>query len=180
MKKFPSMFLVGTIVCSLAASNVNAQLLSAKSPAEAITNSATATTAAENKKAVTMFRANERALTNFRKRFKDVPAEKWHVGAETISASYVKDDVKTSVVYDHKGRWVRTENIYQSDNIPVAIIDQIMRSQYRRYKINMVQEFFEGPNKFHVIHLEDKDSFKLVVLSENELGLYKTVRKIQQ
>lgn len=171
------MFLVGTIVCSLAASNVNAQLLSAKSPADAMTTSATAATAAENKKAVKMFRANERALTNFRKNFKDVPAEKWNVGEEVISASYTKDAVKTSVIYDHKGRWIRTENVYNSDNIPKEVSDQIKRSEYRKCKINLVQEFFEGASTFMVIHLEDASSFKLVSLYDNELGLYKHIRK---
>lgn len=179
MKKLSSLFLAGTIAMSFVATNANGQLLAAASPAEAIPAVSSSMSAEAGKvgKAGTLNRANTKAFANFSKNFKGVADAKWRMESEVITAQFAKDDVKTTAVYDLKGNLLRTENLYLSGNIPGNISRMIGSSEYRRFKINQVQEFAENGSEFSVIHLEDDKCYKLVVLYEGELQPYKHINK---
>jgi hypothetical protein len=130
-----------------------------------------------NKAAAKLTKANLRAAENFNKGFKDEQNATWFTEPEVITASFAKEDVKTTVVYDRKGNWLRTMKVYHEPQMSADIKRLIKKSYYSKCNITQVQEIKEGDITFYVVHLEDAKTFKLVAICNGEVNLYKEYNK---
>ncbi len=158
--------LISGIIFSLLTTTSKAQTLS-------VSNEGTLNAASSH---AALSKANSKAQNNFRKNFADGPDVKWFTEKETISASMNRDNKHTTVVYDKKGRWLRTMSNYDESKLPKDV-RRTVKSVYYDYNITLVQEIKEGQITFYVIHLEDKTSYKQVAVYEGEITILNEFNK---
>lgn len=159
---------------SVAALSANAQLLSAKLPAtEAKADIAipTAETGTANSAAIKFSKSGIKAASNFKKNFLDGSDVKWCVEEKVITASFNRDQVRTTVVYDKHGHWLRNMRIYNEAQMSPGLKATIMRSRFRKYNITQVQEFLEDDLFFYVVHLENDRSYKQLTVYNGEINV---------
>ncbi len=112
----------------------------------------------------------------FNKDFKNDQDVKWFVEPAIISATFTRDDIKTNVLYDKKGNWLRTVKTYQENKMDPANRD-IVKSRYYDDKITQVQEIKEGEMKFYLVYLENESSFKILSIVDGEMNIYQQYKK---
>ncbi len=173
MKKI-SVFLIMGIIYSSIISPVNAQLIRGK-------NSSSSTglntgNAAYSRSSAKVSKAGLKSLKAFNKDFKNDRDVKWFFEPNIISATFTRDDIKTNVIYDAKGHWVRTEKTYQ-ENKMVRAIREIVKSKYFDDKITQVREIKEGETKCYFVYLENDKSFKIVTVVDGSMNIYEQFKK---
>ena len=182
MKKFLTVLLLGTVSFTAILSNVSAQVFTstltptstsfmAEAKSADVKKSDFTTKEAYNSAKATAkaYKANVKATKNFNKEFKGADA-KWHIEDNVTTASFYRNGIKTMVVYDKKGRWLHTMDIYQKDKLPTNIAG-LIRHNYRSYNITQVQDIKEGVIQFYVIHLENEKGYKQICVYDGQLGV---------
>lgn len=158
------------IIYSSIITDANAQLVRGKNNAALNAESAGLTTSEKmNKAALKSFKAFNRDFKNDR----DV---KWFVEPNVVSVIFTRDAIKTNVVYDKKGHWLRTMKTYQENKMDAATRD-IVKSKYYDDKITQVQEIEEGQTKCYLVYLENENSFKTVAIIDGEMNIYEQFKK---
>ncbi len=178
MKKL-QIILIAAILFTTA-SNTNAQLLSAKLPAEEKsfeTNSSVNAANAHSSASVMINKAGIRAVKNFRSQFKNREDAKWFANEETISAYFNGDGIRNVVTYTSAGNFLRHMKMYDESKMPSDIHELVKRSIFYNYAITGVQEILEGDILFYVVHLENDKSFKQVTVYDGEVNLLTDIKK---
>ena len=116
-----------------------------------------------------------KALKNFNKAFKEADAT-WSETGDGFKAQFTKDDIETKVFYDLKGRWIANVRAYQEDKLPKDIRHRI-KSIYYDYNIFYVQEVTVRDKTAYLVKLEDKNSFKTIRITDDEMDEYQTIKK---
>lgn len=128
-----------------------------------------------SKSTAMLTRANSKALHNFKSAFKGEQDAKWFVEPGVMVAKFTKDDIQTSVVYDKKGRWIHTMEIYHENKMPRDIRSLVKRSIYFDYDIILVQQIEEGDMTFYVVHLQNGKKYKEVSVVDGEINELKAL-----
>lgn len=127
---------------------------------------------AENKSTAKLNRASFRAFNDFKSAFKNEPDAKWYVETDVITAAFTKDDIRTKVVYDKKGRWLRTMRVYQENKMPEDIRSLVKRSIYYDYTITLVHQIQEGDITFYIVGLKNGKKFKQISVYDGEINVF--------
>ena len=139
----------------------------------AVTN-ATGKTSKTDLKAV---KANGKALKSFHSIYKkNMPDAQWSVLQDGILASFSKDDVNTSVVYNKKGNWLHTLTYYPPGKTPQDITS-IMDNAYPKDEVTLTVKVEEGNMLFYIVQLEGKTTFKKVTVYDGEVNLLEEYTK---
>lgn len=118
-------------------------------------------------------KANSRAAQNLKREFKDASNITWMLIKDGIIGSFTKDEVKTTVIYDTKGRWIQTLK-YISENKMPKDVTSVIRSFYPGYQISLLVEVQEQDLIFYIIEIHDTITLK-------QLGLYNgQINKIKE
>ncbi len=121
-------------------------------------------------------KANFRAATDFKKEFKDVPDATWKEEENAIVASFIRDNVKTLVVYNKSGNYIHSLSFYNESNMPKDVKEIITRN-YPNDDILMSAEIHEEGLIFHIVKLENKTGFKQVGVYNGETNLIDEIKK---
>ncbi|PWT70987.1 MAG: hypothetical protein C5B59_19070 [Bacteroidetes bacterium] len=121
---------------------------------------------------------NTRALKNFRRDYKNAVNEDWTSlvsGGSKAEGGYVcrftLNDVTERAFYDNKGNWKFTIAGYADEKL-AGEIHSIVKSTYYDYAITYVHEVdFPDGSKVYLVQVRDKDSYKIVRVSDGQLEL---------
>ena len=117
-----------------------------------------------------------KALKNFSKTFKDADNASWEETGDGFKAEFTKEDIKTNVYFDRKGRWVANVRNYQEDKLPKEIRHRV-KSVYYDYNIFYVQEITVGEKMAYLVKIEDKSSVKTIRIADGEMDEYLAFEK---
>ncbi|WP_207496980.1 hypothetical protein [Aridibaculum aurantiacum] len=173
MKKFKILAITAIVLGSISSADAQFLAKAALPTEESVSTSKTTASAARYSKASMMTtKAGQKAVKKFTSHFRDGDDVTWVQDKDVITAYFDRDNVKTTVVYTKKGRWLRDMLSYTEDKMPKHLQKSIKRSGYGNYKINLVQEIHENADVFYVLHLEDEKTVKKVIAYNGELTLY--------
>ena len=116
-----------------------------------------------------------KAVKNFARTYKDVTTETWLKTKDGFAARFVADGIRNTILYDNKGRWTGVVKNYTEEKLSTEI-RHIVKSKYYDYSIFYVDELEtveSGGVPTYIIHLEDKNSLKLVRVSDGEMELWR-------
>jgi len=122
-------------------------------------------------------KAGFKAMKDISARFTNTSDVKWFVVNNAIFATVIDDGIKNSILYDKRGHWVRTIRNYDESKMPADIRETVKRSKYFDDSITQVFEIQEGNILFYLVSLEDKKTFKQVVVYDGEVTLFKAFSK---
>ncbi len=110
---------------------------------------------------------NIKAVRNFVKTFKTTSNNKWFLAADGTSTSiFTSDGITTWVTYDSKGNRLYILRIYQENEMAEDIRDRVKREYYDA-TITLVKELQTYEWLFIYVHLQDKDTLKMVRIAAN-------------
>lgn len=121
-------------------------------------------------------KANLRATESFKREFKDCPDVTWRSIKDGILASFSKDGVKTTVVYNKKGFWIHTLSYFPAEKTP-ASVRSIVETNYPNADITSSVQVKERDMEFFVVNLEDKRTIKQVAVYNDETNLINEYNK---
>ncbi len=114
-----------------------------------------------------------RAMKDLATRFKNGSDVKWFAGDNLISATVIKDGIKSSVLYTKNGRWFRTTKSYNESSMPADIRELVKRSEYFDSNILYVWEVQERDVLYYVVHLQNENTVNEIVVYNGEITLLK-------
>lgn len=120
---------------------------------------------------------NIKAVRNFAKTFKTINNNKW-VACEDggFVSSFDVNGINTAVGYDRKGNHVYTIRSYGEDKMSFDIRDMVKR-QYYDASIALVKEVETDNGLVIYVHMQDKDSWKIVRIADGEMLLVEKLNK---
>jgi hypothetical protein len=130
----------------------------------------------ENSKENSVFAIDQKAKRDFRKAYKDIHDEKWYVLINGFAAEFMKNDIKNEIVYDKSGNWVFSILYYGESSLDTEIREIIKRT-YFDYTITRVEEIHVPEKIVYLIHMEGKDTWKNVRVSDGEMELIEDYNK---
>jgi len=118
---------------------------------------------------------NPKAVKNFTRAYKNVTTETWLKTKDGFAARFVVDGIRTTILYDNKGRWMGVVKNYTEEKLS-AEIRHIVKSKYYDFAIFYVDELQtieSGGVPTYIVHLEDKHSLKLVRVFDGEMEVWR-------
>lgn len=81
------------------------------------------------------------------------------------------------LLYSKRGHWIQTIHTYDFSKLAQDLKDRV-QDAYPRYELcSVVNEISLGIDKVYLIRIEDKKSWKILRLTEDELDVYEAYRK---
>ena len=173
MKKIFLAFTATTILAVALFNNANAQQSSASvSGIEqklTLSFAATGDTHDEVYNGANASSLNMRALKDFQKSFKDAANVSWYKAENgALLASFTIDEVKNSVAYDKKGRWLYSIKRYSEQKLPKDLRAGV-KSVYYDFNIVNIEEVEINDQTIYIIHLEDATSMKTLRICDGDM-----------
>ena len=129
-----------------------------------------------------VLRLNEvssKAVRHFNRTYKNADAVIWTKltdGNGGFGASFVSDGIPTSVRYDQGGNYEACFREYFDDNLPREIRHRV-KSNYYDFAIRYTKEVNMLDNTIYIITLEDKVSWKNILVTEYKIVVLKEFSK---
>jgi hypothetical protein len=121
---------------------------------------------------VSLASVNTKALKNFNKSYKNAGDANWHITDEGFMVRFNTDNVKNSIFYNKKGYWTGSLKTYDESKMAKDLRTMIKR-EYFDFSIYQVQEVLtmqsEGLLPTYVIYMEDKNSYKTLLVYDNDI-----------
>ena len=174
MKKISAVLIIG-IICSSIITNVKAQIFRGKSNAGA-TDFTAESINYNNKNAAKLRNAELKSFKVFSRDFKVDRYVKWSFDPKIFTATFTKDNIRTNVVYNSKGTWLRTEKTYYENEMDSAT-RSIVKSKYFDDSITKVREIKEGKTTCYFIYLENASTCRIVTVVNSYMNIYEQYRK---
>jgi len=122
-------------------------------------------------------KANSKALKNFSMLYKkNAAGASWSISNDAMVATFNKDNVKTTVVYNKKGNWVHTLTYYPENKTPKDIA-AIMDGAYPKDDVKLTIQVEEGGMLFYIVQLEGKTTYKKVTVYDGEVNTIEELTK---
>ena len=120
---------------------------------------------------------NSRALRDFMHKYEQATDVSWYNLESGYLVRFVQNGVNMRAVYGKRGNWVYTIKNYYEDRLPRAV-RHIVKSNYYDCAIRFVEEI-ELPRESvsYIVHLEDKTSWKNVVVREGGIAVLQEYTK---
>jgi len=125
-----------------------------------------------------VLRLNEvssKAIRHFSKTYKNVDSARWSRltdGKGGFGAYFTTDGIPTSVRYDKGGNYECSFREYFEDNLPREIRHRV-KSDYYDFAIRFIKEVNMHDNTVYLITLEDKASWKNILVTEYKIVVLK-------
>lgn len=173
MKKIISAFAATAILAVALLNNANAQFSSANtsindvkltlafaasinSGAEAMTSSAAST-------------LNVKAVKDFQKSFKNAANVSWFKADNgAFLASFTEGNVKSSVAYDKKGKWLYSIKRYSEKELAKDLRSDV-KSIYYDFSIVAIDEVSVNDKTIYLVHLEDASALKTIRICDGDM-----------
>jgi len=132
-----------------------------------------------------VLRLNEvssRAVRHFNRTYKNVDSVRWSRltdGKGGFGACFVTDGIPSSVRYDKGGNYECRFREYFEDNLPRDIRHRV-KSVYYDFTIRFIKEVNMLDNTVYLITLEDKSSWKHILVTENKIVVLQEFFKTSQ
>ena len=119
-----------------------------------------------------------KAVRSFRNTYLYVDNETWYKIPEGYRARFTEDGVLYLVTYNKKGKWMHTMRQYDETKLQRDVRAQV-KSVFYDYNIVLIEEieYFRKPLTY-IIHMEDKVSFKNIIMSEREMEIITVIDKL--
>ena len=122
------------------------------------------------------FKHYNRAMVSFGNEFKDAQDVKWGSNAEGFTASFTKADTRNVIYYTKNGAQLYRLTSYSGDKL-AADIQQKVHDAFAGYKITWVDEVHHFNDLIYVVHLENDQNIKLVLVADDEITIYREYAK---
>lgn len=120
---------------------------------------------------------NIKAVRDFVKTFKTIDTNKWFLAEDgTSTSTFDSDGVKTTVSYDSKGSRQYVVRNYQENKLP-SDVRHIVKREYYDATITLVKEFETNNGLIFFVHMQDKDTWKIVRIAHGEMKLVENLTK---
>jgi hypothetical protein len=123
---------------------------------------------------------SSRAVRHFNKTFKNVDSVKWSKlleGKGGFGAYFVTDGIPTSVRYDKGGNYECCFREYFDDRLLPKEIRHLVKSNYYDFDIRFIKEVNMFDNTVYLVTLEDKASWKNILVTEFKIIVLKEFLK---
>ena len=123
-----------------------------------------------------------KAIRHFNKTHKNVDSVIWSKitdGNGGFSARFVGDEIATSFRYDRRGNYECCLRDYFEDRLPQEIRHRV-KSIYYDFTIFFIKEVIIDDITVYIITLEDKTSWKNILVTEDEIIVRKEFSKTSQ
>jgi hypothetical protein len=135
------------------------------------------TTLKEKRAELKAAKASLKISNDFNKNFSGAGDVKWNTEEKAIIATFKKDERSTRVVYDKSGSRVYSIVTYFNENLMPAEARAKVKSAYEDFDITLVQEIYQSGILVYLVHLEDARNFKQVLISGDEITMYREFKK---
>jgi len=122
---------------------------------------------------------SSKAVRHFKQTYKNADSVKWSKltdGKGGFGASFVSDGISTIVRYDLGGNYDCSFREYYEDNLPKQVRHQV-KSVYYDFTIRFIKEVNMYDNTVYLITLEDKASWKHILVTEHKIVVLKEFSK---
>lgn len=109
--------------------------------------------------------------------FENASNVRWSSGKSQHTATFTMDGIKTIAWYSKDGSLLYTMLSYDEDKLP-GYEQNVIKKEFRGYKITHVKEVREADVVVYVVHLQDDASIKLVTIRDGVTGLYRDYKRI--
>lgn len=119
-----------------------------------------------------------KAVRDFVTTFKNVNNNKWYINDtnDGFTSTFEADGIKSTVSYDSEGNRRYIIRTYQEDKMSFEIRDMVKREYYDA-NITLVKEYETNRGLTIYVHMEDKDSWKIVRIVDGEMQLEQKLDK---
>jgi hypothetical protein len=107
-----------------------------------------------------------RAIKDFKGRFTKAADERWSLLDKGFCAYFTQDGIKVRAYYDTKGHWQASLRYCNEFQIPHFIRDIVKRTYYD-LAITFVNIVEVPEHTVYLVHLEDKNTLKIVRVNED-------------
>jgi len=119
---------------------------------------------------------NSRAVRHFNSIYNDVVDVKWYNEKEGLFAYFTQDSIKSRVSYDKKGRFLSTIREYDETRLP-SRVRHLVKSTYYDFSIYKVIELNYFNQTIYYIKMEDKTSWKMARIADDEMTIVEEFAK---
>ncbi|MDP4148107.1 MAG: hypothetical protein Q8927_04860 [Bacteroidota bacterium] len=120
---------------------------------------------------------NEKLLRNFKERFPNAEQIRWTELADNYIVNFMEDGVRTNIIYDKDGVFVRSTRYYFEQNLPYYLLVTI-KKKYTDKKIFAVTEVSTAAGIEYFVKLEDARIWMTIRIDgEGNLGVVEKYRK---
>ena len=113
------------------------------------------------------------------RRYKNVPGKSWFKIKGGFNATLASEGIKYTIFCDNNGKWTGSVKGYKEDKLP-SEIKKTVKHKYKDYSIIYVEEVETAESygaPVYLIHLEDKNSFKVISFFEGQMKVKQEFEK---
>jgi hypothetical protein len=118
---------------------------------------------------------NNNAMTHFTKKNKNASAVTWTTANSVLSVYFTKGNVKSRSTYNANGQWQYTLRYMDAQQAPGKIVE-LIRSNYSK-KIVLITEIQKRGYTYHLVKMEDDQSFLTVQVLNGEIDFFEQINK---
>lgn len=118
-----------------------------------------------------------RALHHFKEVFNDTTGSRWYATKDGFIGKINRGNTNIRMGYSKTGIWEYSIRYYAESKLPLPIRNMVKQS-YFDDSIDWVEEIdIKHNGLYYIVHLQDKHSFKKVLVHEDEMELIKEMEK---
>lgn len=120
-----------------------------------------------------------RELKLLTRRYKNIPVESWFKIKGGFNATLVSEGIRYTIFCDNNGEWTGSVKGYKEDKLS-SEIKKTVKHNYKDHSIIYVEEVETAESNgvpVYLIHLEDKNSFKVVSFFEGHMKVKQEFEK---
>lgn len=173
MKKISSLLFIGSILVTMASTNVNAQ-----SNKNSFNYSDLAFEPERSAlRPVNMNAITPNAVRDFNNAFKNAVNIKWYNVPESGAVVYfTNEEIQMKSAYNKKGQWQYTLSFYDENKLSPAV-RKLVKSSYYDFAISRVIEVEQDNKTIFVVYLEDATSLKTARVCNGEMEIVEDYKK---
>ena len=172
MKKVMTVLITGSLIFS-ANSNVMAQQTSLAANVKPVTFNFS--NSDESGTELSAREVNNNAMNHFTRKNKSASAVTWTTANSVLSVYFTKNNVKSRSTYNANGQWEYTLRYMNADQAPRKIVD-LIKSSYDM-NIVLVTEIEKRSYTYHLVKMEDENSFLTVQVLNGEIDIFVRIKK---
>jgi len=117
-----------------------------------------------------------KAVRDFWKKNGDQKGEKWFRLTAGFLAEFTEGGIPNKIVYDKWGRWLYSMREYSEKELPKDVW-RLVKGIYFEYSIGCVKEVSQPLALTYVIHIENQEEWKDLVVRDGEIAVWKEFAK---
>lgn len=110
--------------------------------------------------------ASQKVLHVFNQTFKNAENVNWLTVENTYIATFVQNDIRTSITYDKNGNFLSSKRYYGEANLPFNVLLKV-KEKYEGKTIGIVTELLQEDGIIYSINLEDTENLYVIESSSN-------------